>query len=1809
MSKVIYKKGLRVDGNMKVLLSVVSVLLIIGTAFIAGIFAVPVNAAKTTVFKNGVSSTSHTAYTYPTNTMQEPGYTNGTYAMAATSSVEHLNVYLATDQYSFMLLDEVYDSLTVLSPNATPTVMPWLAASWSVSPASASMTTFDPVTGQRMPVAYIWTVNLGPGVQWTDWTPANAASTYTFSNTTTFNAFNATTGAVQTYTHQYKWPSVTMRTEYVQSADVILSWKILQSSLNFLDVYNNVVNVVPTSNLTVQFYLSAQSASFLFYTLETMILPYHIWVHHDFASSITTAWNYTGAANGYDTWNMDYNPSTGTASGLVGSGPFMISNSYGIPQGSWLSGQYFKLFVNPHYFVQYVPYLQQYTPKFWELYVPQYSSVSAAATAELLGQVDTIELGLPLTFLPRIAIMPHTYIYNKPSTSYNYIQLNSYASNAPFNLTSVRQALNYATNKAYLASVIYQGYNALGQPIVPVSDVVWHNNNTPQYTYNPAKAMALLNATSGMNYDSTTHQYNYKGKTVTADMQITVAGEDPLGVEGALVIAKEWDSIGIPTTVSQVAFTTLVSNLITYSYNAINLGLSGISGDPTSDFFYFYNTSVGLGSGFYLGPFSNITFSNGTFMSGTQVTNLMNSLTNELNTITNFTMRLSIAYEIQSIAAQESTIINLGYPVDILPFTNTTFTGITKDALPYSSFMYWNFLSLHERTASNITKPPSFVPVKLGVGVVTPKTIYTNGQTGNATIQVRNQYGQPVPGIAVLVGYSPQGALINTTSDKGVTNSLGQYTWEFHVLSTQPLTYTADYLSQLNISAAAYSPTNSTVQPGLGSTFIDVAPQPVAYATSTMPVLVAGQPMKQFNITVTDATTGSPIGGYAYTVQALSGAVIMENTTSSQSVAQTTSYNPNFIFGFQNVTDGNVADYNLTSISGVTNSSGVISVLLGVNSSINFTAMGSPFESYVFLGNYSAGGPVVGVGPYVSIGELTSASNPNGFGVQQPVELPIEVAQTAPSVSISLSASSSTTASNGSVTVTAKVTNATTGSPIAGYSLTLMSQNALGANRGYFTSASGTQVQAYNPNSFFGSSFLPGISLVTNSSGIAVANFSAGLYESVYNSTGVFTNFKAQKFTDNYLIPFDEFQLSALGSGGEVATTTVTSAQFYNSVAPFPVAYAYFQDSVIYNGLTSLKGNATYNVFVNTTLNTPNGPSTSGIPVRIAVSVGSVNSTNGTTAANGSVVFTYAAPNVSVITPVLVTVKAGGVNPSTTTETIYLLPIYPITFTETGLQSGATWYVNLTNGQTFSSTTNTITLNEPNGNYSYTIATMNREYSKSPSSGTFAVNGTALSESIKFVLITYTIRFNETGLPPGTEWFVNLSGGHSASSTSSTITFAAPNGTYSYSIATVNKSWSSNGGSVTVNGASVSQSAAFTEVTYTVALTETGLPTGTSWTIILNEVTKTSTGSIMMFNEPNGTYAYNVSTPISGGTGIRYVTAGSGSVTVNGNSPSVSVPYNTQYYLAMSSSPSAGGTALPLSGWYNASSTVTISATASSGYAFISWTGTGTGGYTGTSASHTITISAPITETANFSKLYAVTFTESRLPPGTEWFVNLSDGQSFSSTTSVLIFNETNGIYDYNIATTNKSWFSIGGSFTINDASTSQSFTFTEVTYTVTFTESGLSSGTNWSVTLAGLTKYSTSTTITFNEPNGTYTYTVSNTSYYYTSSHSGIITVNGAAQSENIAYQHYSYITGTVTPSNAVITINGNPVTVTSGNFNVTVTAGTYALAASLSGYTTYYSNFTLSAGQTHTLTITLHIRSSCHCGMFTSVSSSSKQ
>ena len=75
--------------------------------------------------------------------------------------------------------------------------------------------------------------------------------------------------------------------------------------------------------------------------------------------------------------------------------------------------------------------------------------------------------------------------------------------------------------------------------------------------------------------------------------------------------------------------------------------------------------------------------------------------------------------------------------------------------------------------------------------------------------------------------------------------------------------------------------------------------------------------------------------------------------------------------------------------------------------------------------------------------------------------------------------------------------------------------------------------------------------------------------------------------------------------------------------------------------------------------------------------------------------------------------------------------------------------------------------------------------------------------------------------------------------------------------------------------------------------------------------------------------------------------------------------FNTQYYLTMTHG--TGGTVSPASGWKDSGTTVSISATPTSGYSFSGWTGSGSGSYSGPNNPASITMNGPITENASFT--------------------------------------------------------------------------------------------------------------------------------------------------------------------------------------------------------------------------------------------------
>ena len=549
---------------------------------------------------------------------------------------------------------------------------------------------------------------------------------------------------------------------------------------------------------------------------------------------------------------------------------------------------------------------------------------------------------------------------------------------------------------------------------------------------------------------------------------------------------------------------------------------------------------------------------------------------------------------------------------------------------------------------------------------------------------------------------------------------------------------------------------------------------------------------------------------------------------------------------------------------------------------------------------------------------------------------------------------------------------------------------------------------------------------------------------------------------------------------------------------------------------------------------------------------------------------------------------------------------YKVTITEKNLPAGADWSVSAFNNSHSVNYYNTSTGSSmiaylPYGTYNYTgnfngVATPLHE---------FNVTGVSIAINVVFPE-KYSVVFTETGLPTGTVWEVsvnNLTTGNSFNSSStSTITFSLYNGSYTYNVTTSLSGWkpSSPSGKFIVPGSTVNvPTVTFSTTDHNVQFKESGMPTGTSWYVIFNGTEEISTSNNITFYIPNGNYTYTLQTPVPGSTGIRYVVSpSSGNVNVSGHNLSKNVSYSTQYHLTIDTSPAGTGTVSPSSSWFSAGSSVTLTAQAYSGYNFSSWSGSGTGSYTGTNNPATLTMSGPISETANFVQTtvyhYTTTFTESGLPSGTTWYVNLSNGfDSGAITGTSYSFSLANGSYSYTIATTDKTYepSPSTGSFKVNAGPVSISVSFSDVKYKVTFKETGLPSGSSWNITFNGVTISSTNSTITFSALNGTYSFSASNSSSYYTVNYSGSISVKGNSVSTSIIYYHYAYISGTVNPSNATVDINGHSVKVTgSGSFNVSEASGTYSIVISESGYSTYYSNVTLTAGQTKELNVTLN-------------------
>ncbi len=612
------------------------------------------------------------------------------------------------------------------------------------------------------------------------------------------------------------------------------------------------------------------------------------------------------------------------------------------------------------------------------------------------------------------------------------------------------------------------------------------------------------------------------------------------------------------------------------------------------------------------------------------------------------------------------------------------------------------------------------------------------------------------------------------------------------------------------------------------------------------------------------------------------------------------------------------------------------------------------------------------------------------------------------------------------------------------------------------------------------------------------------------------------------------------------------------------------------------------------------------------------------------------------------------------------IQLYTVAFTESGLPSGVTWYVNLSNGQSFLSTNSTITFKEPNGSYSYTVATANKNYAESISSGTFTLNGANVQLSVTFSLVAFTVTFIESGLPPETVWSVTLKSFitfNESTQYSSTdeIVFSVPSGTYYYYVSSSTNSFvpavSFNMGNITQNTV---QNVIFLPSKYP-SISVGSMPYDVIYDPTNGYIYESNynQSDVYVFKGTNlisiiSTNSYPRKMVYDPATNLIYLLTNSGIDVINTVTNSATLILNGYWFFDLTIDSS--GTYIYATGYNNITvinafnyqiiktiqlnfQPLNIAYNNQNGYLYVTssqnYLNTGnvsvinpqTGSILATivlnyfpqyilfnSINNNVYVTGFVTNTnaaglnwysspGYLSIINEFTLTK-QLTVGLAplWLVNDDLGNIFVSNAEsdniTEISGSTNNVIGNFLAGNSPNgiaYNSTGGILYVTDFY-SNSLALIQITYPVTypveFTESGLSSGTVWTVLLNGKsfngesinkTLSSSGSTITFNLPNGSYSYSIQGISGYKANNYSGSVMVSGNTINIQITWTVITYpltITQTGIPNGTEwsVTLTGTAfngqyinttLSSTTNTVTFTVPNGTYSYKIHLpSGY-----------------------------------------
>jgi peptide/nickel transport system substrate-binding protein len=273
----------------------------------------------------------------------------------------------------------------------------------------------------------------------------------------------------------------------------------------------------------------------------------------------------------------------------IGTGPYVW--------GEWQKGQHLVLKANPNYWGD-GPWIERIRIRFL-----QDEQVMLAALEN--GEIDYMG-SVPVDDYPRIkeSHKDKLNFWEFPSNGYTYIGLKQ--NHSILQDKRVRQALAYGLNRKEIVDEIFKGYGTVMNANLPPISWAYREQGLNPYSYDKAKAIALLEEAGWKTVGADGIRRNDKGEKLSFQL-VTSTGNTRY--EAALMITQQqWKEIGVECRVEFFEWSVLLNQYLDVAkFEAYMLGW-GLGLDP--DCYLFFHSTAGVDADGNLVGFNDVEYSN-----------------------------------------------------------------------------------------------------------------------------------------------------------------------------------------------------------------------------------------------------------------------------------------------------------------------------------------------------------------------------------------------------------------------------------------------------------------------------------------------------------------------------------------------------------------------------------------------------------------------------------------------------------------------------------------------------------------------------------------------------------------------------------------------------------------------------------------------------------------------------------------------------------------------------------------------------------------------------------------------------------------------------------------------------------------------------------------------------------------------------------------------------------------------------------------------------------------------------------------------